>query len=61
MTTMREITLNRNRKARKAFALRQQGKLLREIGEVFGVGVEGARRWVNIGKRLFDRESKHAG
>ncbi len=57
--SMREITLESNKKARKAFELRHGGMLLKEIGTHFGVGIEGARRWVNKGRRLFERERKH--
>lgn len=51
MPTMVEITKRRKARAAKALAMRREGKLLREIGAAFGVGVERARCLIDMGER----------
>lgn len=49
---MVEITKRSKARALEALAMRRAGKLLREIGEHFGVGVETARCMVLKGERI---------
>jgi hypothetical protein len=55
-TSMRVITLRSTQRAREALAMRQQGKKLREIGNLFGVCAETARCMVNKGRALHARQ-----
>jgi hypothetical protein len=54
---MVEITKRRRERCAQALAMRRAGKLLREIGEHFGVGMEQARCMVLSGER-FEARSK---
>lgn len=54
--TMVEITKRSRARAAEALAMRRAGKLLREIGEHFGVGVERARCMVEMGERIEARK-----
>jgi len=55
---MVEITKRSRERRAKALAMRREGKLLREIGAYFGVGVEQARSMVAAGER---QEKRRAG
>jgi predicted transcriptional regulator len=51
MPTMVEITKRSRERRAQALSMRRAGKLLREIGEEFGVTVETARQMVLAGER----------
>jgi len=62
--TMREVTLSSNERALKAWMLRKQGMLLREIGVAIGrlddgspLTIEGARALCAKGERVEKRRS----
>jgi hypothetical protein len=58
MPSMIEITRRSRERAALALSLRRQGKLLREIGDELGVGVERARSLVAMGESY---ERRRAG
>lgn len=61
MPTMVEITRRARERRAEALSMRRQGRLLREIGAHFGVGIDQARSLVLAGERQEQRASQRRG